>query len=57
METDPVRLAALAADYGLRVLPGQAVEITQVAIADVYLRELDAETRRAMRAMRERRDD
>jgi hypothetical protein len=56
MEADPDRLAALAADYGLRVLPGQAVAITQVAIADAYLREIEAETRRAMRAMRERRD-
>jgi hypothetical protein len=57
METDPVRLAAMAKDYGVRVVAGQAVAVTQVAIADVYLRELDAETRRAMRAMRERRDD
>ena len=51
-----MRLAAIAADYGLRVQPGQAVAITQVAIADAYLREIEAETRRAMRAMRERRD-
>ncbi len=56
METDPVRLAAMAEDFGVRAVAGQAVAVTQIAIADAYLREVDAETRRAMRAMRERRD-
>jgi hypothetical protein len=33
----------------VKVVAGQAIEVTQIAIADTYLREVDAETRRAMR--------
>lgn len=49
MERDPARLAAVAADWGVKVIAGQAIEVTQIAIANTYLREVDAETRRAMR--------
>jgi hypothetical protein len=49
MERDPARLAAVAADWGVKAVPGQATEVTQIAIADAYLRDLEAETRRAMR--------
>jgi hypothetical protein len=49
MERDPARLAVVAADWGVKVVAGQAIEVTQIAIANTYLREVDAETRRAMR--------
>lgn len=49
MERDPARLAAVAADWGVKVVAGQAVELTQIAISDAYLRDVDAEARRAMR--------
>jgi len=49
MELDPARLAAVAADWGVKAVAGQAIELTQIAIANTYLREVDAETRRAMR--------
>lgn len=48
MERDPARLAAVAADWGVRAVTGQAIEVTQIAIADAYLRDVEAETRRAM---------
>jgi hypothetical protein len=49
MERDPARLAAVAADWGVKVVAGQAIEVTQIAIADAYLRDVEAEARRAMR--------
>jgi hypothetical protein len=45
LERDPTRLATLASAWGVKVVPGQAVEIMQVAIADAYLREVEAEAR------------
>jgi hypothetical protein len=45
MERDPARLAAVASAWGVKVVAGQAVEITQVAIANAYLREVEAEAR------------
>jgi len=49
MERDPARLAAVATDWGVKVVAGQAVELTQIAISDAYLRDVEAEARRAMR--------
>ena len=50
MEKDPARLRAMAEDFGVKVPQGQTVEMMQIAIASAYLNEINAETRRAMRA-------
>jgi len=52
MERDPARLSAVAADWGVKAVAGQAIELTQIAIADTYLREAEAEARRAMREVK-----
>jgi len=57
METDPERLRALAADWGIKFVPGCHPATVQIAVADVYLRELDKETRRALRQKSERYDE
>jgi hypothetical protein len=49
MEKDPERLRQIAKDWGVKTLPGQAPGLVAVAIASAYRRELEAETRRAMR--------
>jgi hypothetical protein len=54
MEKDPERLRALAADWGIKFVPGCHPATVQIAVADVYLRELDKETRRALRQKSER---
>ena len=50
MEKDPARLRAMAEDFGVKVPQGQTVEMMEIAIASAYLNEINAETRRAMRA-------
>lgn len=50
MEKDPARLRAMAEDFGVKVPTDQSVELIQLAIASAYLNEINAETRRAMRA-------
>ena len=50
MEKDPARLRAMAEDFDVKVPQGQTVEMMEVAIASAYLNEINAETRRAMRA-------
>lgn len=50
MEKDSARLRAMAEDFGVKVPQGQTVEMMQIAIASAYLNEINAETRRAMRA-------
>jgi hypothetical protein len=49
MERDPQRLLAMAKDFQIKILPDQPVAMMQAAITSAYLRELDRETRRAMR--------
>lgn len=50
MDKDPARLRAMAEDFGVKVPQGQTVEMMEIAIASAYLNEINAETRRAMRA-------
>lgn len=50
MEKDPARLRAMAEDFGVKVPQGQTIEMMEIAIASAYLNEINAETRRAMRA-------
>lgn len=50
MEKDPARLHAIAEDFGVKVPPGQSIEMMEIAIASAYLNEINAETRRATRA-------
>lgn len=48
MEEDLARLKAMAKDFGVKVRKNQRVAGLQIAIANAYLFEIDAESRRAM---------
>lgn len=53
METSAERAEAIARDWGIKPVAGQALNVIHAAIAAAYQREVDAEARRAVRRMRE----
>lgn len=53
MESAPERLRDVAQSWGVPVVAGQDAAVTHAAIEAAYVREVEAEARRAMRRVRE----